>query len=150
METKIFKADKRHLPAINDLIVRTKIGSRMKKLEGEFWCLRLDGQIVGCMGAELIGNNSAILTHLAVNESYRRRGVGMTLFSHAIEMVRREGATTFAFITMYYLFNRFKKRGFKVTRRAMLPETVRNHWMFTAKRYMKCAAMIREFPPYTN
>lgn len=147
MQLKIQRADKRHLAAINKLIVETRIGSPMKKIEGQFWFVRVDNKIVGCMGAELIGNNSAILTHLAVNESYRKRGIGMTLFKYVIDQVRRQNATTLALITMYYLFKRFKKRGFKLTKRALLPERVKNHWMFTAKRYMKCAAMIQEFPP---
>jgi len=68
----------------------------------------------------------------------------MALFAHALEHARGCGARTFAFLTMYYLFNRFKRRGFKTSPRQLLPEALRNHWMFVTKRYMKCAAMIKQ------
>ncbi|MEK7118525.1 MAG: GNAT family N-acetyltransferase, partial [Patescibacteria group bacterium] len=86
----IHDADKRHLADVNRLIVGTRIGSAMKKLEGRFWFARVGGHIVGCMGVEVIGVKTAILTHLAVEEGYRRQGVGMSLFRHAMAVVRAE------------------------------------------------------------
>ena len=145
MNFTIHKADKRHLADINRLIVGARIGSRMSALEGHFWFARADGRIVGCMGVEVIDANATVLTHLAVEEEYRKQGIGMTLFNHAIEYVRDSGAITIGFITMYYHFNRFKKRGFKTCPRKFLVEPIKSHWMFTAKRYMKCAAMVQSF-----
>ena len=117
----------------------------MKTLEGRFWFVRVDGRIVGYVGAEMIGKDAVVLKHLAVDQRYRKRGIGMSLFCHAVAHVRAQGATTIGFVTMYYHFNRFKKRGFKTRPRKLLPEKLQNHWMFTTKRYMKCAAMIQTF-----
>ena len=146
MNFTIHAADTRHLPDINRLVVGVNIGSAMKKLEGCFWFARLSGRIVGCVGVERISDKTAILTHLAVEKRHRRLGIGMSLHQHAIATALKEGVRTIAFITMYYHFNRFKKEGFRTQPRRFLPDDVRGHWMFTAKRYMKCAAMIKKFP----
>lgn len=69
----------------------------------------------------------------------------MPLFAHAIDFVRSKGVSTIGFITMYYHFNRFKRRGFVVTKRQNLPDNLKGHWMFTSKRYMKCAAMVQKY-----
>lgn len=145
MRFTVCKADKRHLPDISRLIVETKIGEAMDKLDGQFWFARMNGQIVGCMGAEMIDKDTAVLTHLAVDDSYRKQGIGMTLFDHAVNHVCAQGATTVGFITMYYHFRRFKRRGFETMPRKFLSEPLKSHWMFTAKRYMKCAAMVQTF-----
>ena len=120
----------------------------MKQIEeGNFWFVRMDGRIVGYVGLEFIDEKTVLLKHLAVQRKYRKRRIGSTLFDHAVRFARSKGATTAAFVTMYYHFNRFKRRGFRTCPRKFLPENVRSYWMFTAKRYMKCAAMIQEFPP---
>jgi len=118
----------------------------MKKLDGRYWIARVDGRTVGSMGAKMIDSDTAVLTTLAVEKPYRKQGIGMSLFNHAVNHVRSHGATTVGFITMYYHFNRFKRRGFKTLPRKFLSEPLKSHWMFTAKRYMKCAAMIQNFP----
>jgi|SRR3989344_2303056 len=145
-KVRILRADRRHLKGINNLIVKTRIGSPMKKLEGCFWIVKDGERTIGCMGAEFINTCTVILTHLAVDEMYRRQGIGMSLFNHALRFAESKGSSTAAFITMYYHFNRFKKRGFRTSPRRFLPEDVQSHWMFTAKRYMKCAAMIKSLP----
>ena len=151
MEYQISRAHRGNFPDIARLIVETRIGKETVKEQMKegfpmySWFVRVDGKIVGCMCGEFIDSTTMVLTYLAVNENHRKQGIGMTLFDHAIEFGRKEGKTVFAFITMYYHFRRFKKRGFSVYKRQDLPENVRNHPMFTAKRYMKCAAMIRQF-----
>jgi len=146
MHFTIYKADRRHLSDINCLIVETGIGSPMEKLDGRYWIAKVDGRIVGSMGAEMINSNTTVLTTLAVKKPYRKHGIGMALFDHAVNHVRNRGATTIGFITMYYHFNRFKRRGFRTTPRRFLSEPLKSHWMFTARRYMKCAAMVQTFP----
>ena len=147
MQFTIHKADKRHLPDINRLIVETRIGESEDKLDGQFWFAKVNGQIVGCMGGKMIDRNTAVLTHLAVDSSYRKQGIGMSLFDHTVNHFRSSGATNVGFVTMYYHFNRFKRRGFRTIPRKFLSEPLKSHWMFTAIRYMKCAAMVQTFPP---
>jgi N-acetylglutamate synthase-like GNAT family acetyltransferase len=146
MRFTIHKADKRHLSDINRLIVEARIGESEDALDGQFWVARVSGQIVGCVGGKMIDGNTAALTYLAVDSSYRRQGIGMSLFNHAVNHFCSRGATTVGFITMYYHFNRFKRRGFCTVPRKFLSEPLKSHWMFTARQYMKCAAMVRTFP----
>ena len=150
MQFTIRRADKRHLSDINRLLVETRIGEPEDRLDGQFWFARTYGQVVGCMGGKMIGEHTAVLTHLAIDPNYRKQGIGMALFNHALNHFRSTGATTVGFITMYYHFNRFKRRGFKTTPRKLLSEPLKSHWMFTAKRYMKCAAMVQTFSPRAN
>ena len=145
MNIVVYRADRRHLKDINRLIVETKIGDPMSKLKGIFWFVRMDGKIIGCQGVEILENNTAIFTYLAVDTDYRKCGIGTALFNHAMQFLRAQDIMVVAFVTMYYHFNKFKKKGFKTSPRRFLPDEVRNYWMFTAKRYMKCAAMIQNF-----
>lgn len=157
MEFRIQQANCRHRLKIAELIVEGRIGedSLAKQLvslicsRAKYWFVRADGKIVGCVGADLIGGSrSAVLTHLVVEEEYRKQGIGMALFNHAINYCRGEGADTVAFVTMYYHFRRFKKLGFRVCRRAEITNSaIRNYWMFTTKRYMKCAVMMKKVRP---
>ena len=145
MNFTIHKADKRHLTDINRLIVETKIGQPMNELSGLFWFIRVDGRIVACAGLEFIHNQKvAVLTHLATEKKFRRHGIGSALIQHRIDLARKQGVKTLALATMYYLFNFYKKRGFKTCPRKNLPNNVKNYWMFTVERYKKCAVMIRE------
>jgi len=139
------KADKRHLSAINRLIVETRIGDPMDKLHGTFWFARVNGEIVGCAGVELIGNNAAVINYVAVRAGFRKKGIGMTLLGKVMGFARQQGVNLIGLVTMYYLFNRFKKRGFRTCPRKELPKALMDHWMFTAQRYMKCAAMFRRY-----
>lgn len=147
MKLAIHKANKRHLSDINRLVLKTGIGSPLKKLDGKYWVAKMDNRVVGSIGATMIGDTTAILANLAVEQLYRKQGIGMSLFDHAVNHVRSLGATTVGLVTMYYHFNRFKRRGFRTMPRKFLSEPLKSHWMFTAKRYMKCAAMVRTFPP---
>jgi N-acetylglutamate synthase-like GNAT family acetyltransferase len=97
----IHKADKRHLSDINRLVIETRIGSPMEKLDGRYWVAKVGSRIVGSMGADMIDSNTAVLTTLAVEKPYRKHGIGMALFDHAVNHVRNRGITTIGFITMY-------------------------------------------------
>jgi N-acetylglutamate synthase-like GNAT family acetyltransferase len=77
-----------------------------------------------------------------VEKPYQKRHIGMDLLDHAMKYARERGAKTIALVTMYYRFNWFKNRGFRTLPRKDLPDALRDHWTFTAQRYMKCAAMI--------
>lgn len=142
MQLKILRADNRHLKDINRLIRGAKIGDGIKKPVKNFWIARLNKKIVGCAGLDLIGNKSAIFTHLVVAKKFRHQGIGLALINHRKRVARQRRANVLALITMYYYYNFYKRRGFKVVKRADLPEHLKNYWMFTAKRYKKCAVMI--------
>lgn len=146
MKLKIQEADKRHLPDINRLIMEARLMDHpMEKLDGYFWFIRIRNKIVACAGLDFYKKNGAVLTHLVVDREYRHRGIGSLLIAHRISEAKKRKMKIAALATMYYHFNFYKKRGFKTCPRAKLPKFIKNYWMFTAKRYKKCAVMYQEF-----
>ena len=142
MDLKIIRADRRHLADINRIITDAKISNPLDKLPKLFWFVRIDGRVVACAGGEFIDDATIIIQHIAVEKPYKRKHVGISLLDHVMRYARERGATDFGLLTMFYSFAFFRQRGFETRKRALLPDNLRNHWMFTAKRYMKCAAMV--------
>ena len=143
---EIIRADRRHRDAINRLITKTNIGSPYKEDEPmeKFWVARVGGKIVACHGLDFWDNGRvAIFTSAAVEKEFRHKGICSALMRTATEYARRRGADTAALCSMYYLFRFLKHRGFKTCPRKLLPESVRSYPQFTAKRYMKCAVMLK-------
>jgi N-acetylglutamate synthase-like GNAT family acetyltransferase len=79
-----------------------------------------------------------------VEKEYRRSGIGSALIQKRFERARKRGAKLLSLITMYYHFRFYKKRGFRVTKRALLPDDIRGYEQFTADRYKKCAVLIND------
>ncbi|MEA3249505.1 MAG: GNAT family N-acetyltransferase [Patescibacteria group bacterium] len=143
MEITIRKADRRHLADINRIITDAKISDPLDKLPRLFWFVRVDGRIVACAGGEFIDETTFIILHIAVEKPYKRQHVGISLLDHVMAYAREHGATDFGLLTMFYSFAFFRQRGFDTCGgRKNLPDNLRNHPMFIARRYMKCAAMI--------
>ncbi|OGF61510.1 hypothetical protein A2662_01925 [Candidatus Giovannonibacteria bacterium RIFCSPHIGHO2_01_FULL_45_33] len=143
MKIKIVKADERHRKDINRLIREANIGDGIEGPVKNFWLAKLDDKIVGCAGLNFVGNKSAIFTHLVVEREYRHRGIGSALIVYRKRIAKEHDTDTLALITMYYHFNFYKRRGFKVVKRADLPNHLKNYWMFTAERYKKCAVLLQ-------
>lgn len=61
-------------------------------LKSVFLVAELDGQIVGCAGAELDSNAAEIQT-LSVDPAYHGRGVGTKLFAELLTTIQARGAT---------------------------------------------------------
>lgn len=144
MEIKIIRAREQHRKEINRLIIGTRIGGPIKEPIKNFLIARVDGKTIGCAALECIGNGAAVFTHCAVQEEFRKKGIGSALVAERLRMARKKGIKILALVTMYYRFRFYKKRGFRTCPRAELPECVRNYWMFTEKKYKKCAVMIRK------
>lgn len=143
-KVRIVRADERHRCNIDHLIHSTHIGDGMSGLVRGFWCAKVGNRIVGCGGINFINQDTAVLTHIAVEKEFRRQGIGTALISRCLDYARDMKVRHIALITMYYLFRRFKKHGFRVVRRATLTEPLSSYPDFTSKRYMKCAVMRRD------
>ncbi len=142
MDIKIEKADERHRRDINRLMRSAKIGCLGKNEPiKNFWFVRHGGRVIACAGLDFYGSDVAILTSIVVERELRHHGIGSQLIAHRMKVAKDRGAKILAFVTMYYHFNFYKRRGFRTCPRADLPESIRDYWMFTAKRYKKCAVM---------
>ncbi len=146
MNFKIQRADSRHRKDINRLIVDAKIGGLIRgPITRDSFFVRVDGKIVGFASMEFIGEQAAILQSISVEREYRHHGIGSALIEHRINLAKRRGVRTIAFVTMYYHFNFYKRRGFKTCPRKNLPDFLQNYPQFAAQRYKKCAVMVGVF-----
>ena len=147
MYFEIVRADNRHKREINKLIYASKIGSGLRgPVSRNTWIIRSGKQIVGFAEMEFISRQTAILKGVAVDEEFRHRGIGSALIKHRMKVARKRGIKVFALCTMYYLFNFYKRRGFKTCPRAYLPDYLRNYHQFASQRYKKCAVMVKGIP----
>jgi N-acetylglutamate synthase-like GNAT family acetyltransferase len=142
MNFKIVKANERHRGDINRLLRETKISNDYDGPLTNFWVAKVGDRVVGCGGFDVINDSAACLIHLAVEKEFRKQGIASALINKKIEEARKRDIHRLALCTMYYRFNFFKRRGFRVVRRADLPEDLKSYSQFTEKRYMKCAVMV--------
>lgn len=143
MATKIIQARECHRQVINQLIISAKISSPIKGPIKNFFVVKSADKVVACAAYEIIRQNAATLLHCAVDKEFRHRGIGSSLIDHRLKILRKKGIKIVAFVTMYYLYNFYKKWDFRTCPRELLPMEIRNYWMFTAQHYKKCAVMMR-------
>lgn len=144
MEWRIFRADGRHKRDINRLIKTAKIGSGIKgPVPRDTWVARVGDKVIGYASLDFVGNKAAILEGMVVERGFRHQGIGSTLISRRMKVARRRGIKVFALCTMYYLFNFYKRRGFRTCPRDYLPGFLKTYTQFTERRYKKCAVMVK-------
>jgi amino-acid N-acetyltransferase len=79
------------LPGVLDLLGRSDLPSAgVADALPHFVIAENEGQLVGVVGLELYGS-SALLRSAAVEESWRRTGVGRTLIESALDLARERG-----------------------------------------------------------
>lgn len=144
MNFKITKAGERHRSEIDRLVRDAKIGDKFPGPIRNAWIARVGDRIVGFGALDFINERAACLVYLVVEKEFRKHGIGSALIAKRIEHAKRRGSKVLALCTMYYRFNFYKRRGFKVVRRADLADDLRAYGQFTDARYMKCAVMINE------
>lgn len=144
MKINILRADKRHVLDINRLIIGAKLTeTSIKGPVKNWWVVRKNGRVIACASLDFFGEETAILANIVVEKEFRHQGIGSALIQYRINVAKRHGAKIIALATMYYLFNFYKRRGFRTCPRKQLPESVKDYWMFTVQRYKKCAVMVR-------
>lgn len=55
-----------------------------------FWVAQYEEWVVGMIGVQRLNDNSAEIRRLRVRDSFRRRGIGTKLMSHAIEFCKEK------------------------------------------------------------
>ena len=144
MPIEIEQANRRDRPEISRLLKNARIGTDLNVPIEHYYMVRMDGQLIGVGAIDFPTPEVAILTRLAVRPDFRHRGIGAALVAHRLNVARQRGARLAALVTMYYRFNFYKRRGFRTCPREKLPTPLRDYWMFTEPRYMKCAVMWRK------
>jgi amino-acid N-acetyltransferase len=81
-----------------------------------------DGCIVGACALHVCWEDLAEIRSLAVSEQYQRQGIGSTLVAAALAEARDLGVKRV--FTLTYRPDFFKKHGFKIVDKAMLPQKV--------------------------
>lgn len=135
----------RDVRQINALVRASRIADQDFRCTGprSYWVAYHGPTLIGCAKICWYRGVTAILEKCIVAEDYRRQGIGTKFVKLRLAEARRRGRRIAALCTMYYSFRHYKKLGFRTCPRAKLPDAVRGFRQFTAKRYMKCAVMIR-------
>src|SRR5947209_11126009 len=85
----------------------------------DFGVRELDGQIVGCVALTIIWADLAEVRSLAVDDSYRGRGIGRELVEWSVQEARRLGIPRLMSLTYEQAF--FEKLRFSVVPKETLP-----------------------------
>lgn len=92
------------------------------KLKDFLVARRGDSSVIGAIGVELYGDRG-LLRSLVVHPSYRGRGLGKRLTSELEFRARKRGIKTLYLLTMSAV-DFFPRLGYKLTRRATVPEPI--------------------------
>jgi len=87
-----------------------------------FIVAELDSKIVGCCALEVIWSDLAEIKSLAVDGSYKGKGIGRGLVVAAVEQAAKLGVPKVFALTLEPVF--FEKSGFKIVEKEMLPMKV--------------------------
>lgn len=83
-----------------------------------------DRRVVGCAAVRAIGDGG-YLYGLAVHPDYRRKRIGSALTLARLRRVRHDGGTVAIVLVMFWNVRFFKRLGFKLVPRDLLPHTFR-------------------------
>jgi amino-acid N-acetyltransferase len=87
-----------------------------------FIVAELDGNIVGCCALEVIWADLAEIKSLAIDESYKGKGIGTGLVAAAVEQAAKLGVAKVFALTLEPTF--FEKSGFAIVEKDTLPMKV--------------------------
>lgn len=87
-----------------------------------FIVAELDDSIVGCCALEVIWADLAEIKSLAVNGTYKEKGIGSMLVSAAVEQAAKLGVAKVFALTLEPAF--FQKAGFEIVEKETLPMKV--------------------------
>jgi amino-acid N-acetyltransferase len=87
-----------------------------------FIVAEFDGSIVGCCAMEVIWADLAEIKSLAVNETYKEKGIGSGLVAAAVEQAAKLGVAKVFALTLEPAF--FEKSGFAIVEKETLPMKV--------------------------
>src|SRR4030042_1299978 len=87
-----------------------------------FIVAELDGKIVGCCALEVIWSDLAEIKSLAVDGTYKAKGIGRGLVAAAVEQAVKLGVPKLFALTLEPVF--FEKSGFEIVEKETLPMKV--------------------------
>ena len=87
-----------------------------------FIVAELDNKIVGCCALEVIWSNLAEIKSLAVDGTYKAKGIGRSLVATAVEQAAKLGVPKVFALTLEPVF--FGKSGFEIVEKETLPMKV--------------------------
>jgi N-acetylglutamate synthase-like GNAT family acetyltransferase len=90
----------------------------------EYFVAVKDRRVVGCAAVRPAGDGG-YLYGLAVHPDYRRKRIGSALTVARLRRVRQDGGTVAIVLAMFWNMRFFKRLGFKLVRRDLLPPTLR-------------------------
>jgi N-acetylglutamate synthase-like GNAT family acetyltransferase len=117
-------AEKSDVPWIRELYRSTGRPRRGVVRCAEYFVAIEDRRLVGCAAVRAVADGG-YLYGLAVHSDYRRRRIGSALTVARLRRVRRGGGKLAIVLAMFWNVRFFKRLGFKLVRRDLLPRTYR-------------------------
>ncbi len=111
----------------------------------DFFVIRDDGQVIGCVALHIAWDDLAEVKSLAVNEERHKKGVGALLVEACLDEATELGIKTIFCLT--YKPGFFEKQGFKQVDKANLPRKVWGE-CFRCPKFPDCdeVALIHSLP----
>lgn len=98
--------------ATSEKNIKQEYKSYMELPSRKIYSFNLDGEIVGCIGIELLGQKRCEIKHIAVSPSHRNESIGSKMINFVLEKYSFDyllAETDIDAVTFY------KKCGFKIT-----------------------------------
>lgn len=140
-------ADAKAITCFHRLLNRPQ---RSDSISSEYFLAETDGKIVGC-GAVRARGQLGYLYGLAVEKSWRRRGIGHTLTNRRLDWLRETGVDSVFVLVMFWNIRFFKRHGFTLADRLRKRELVSLHQDFidkwSARSVLLVADLCQPQPP---
>ena len=134
--------------AIANFLERQHRPKRSDSVVSEYFIAESLGKIVGCVAAQDKGR-FGYLYGLAVEKSWRRRGIGHALTQHGLDWLREKGADSVFTLVMFWNIRFVKQHGFELADRHMKQDLGNLHQDFIDKwnaRSVLLVADLRKLP----
>jgi N-acetylglutamate synthase-like GNAT family acetyltransferase len=117
---------------------------RVDSPTSEYFVAWMEGMVVGC-GAVRKNRDVGYLYGLAVDKSWRRRGVGHALTQHRLDWLRNEAANSAYVLAMFWNVRFFRKHGFELADRSFMCELAHLHGDFSQSWSVRSALLKLKF-----
>jgi N-acetylglutamate synthase-like GNAT family acetyltransferase len=141
---KITRASDGDAPAILALHKVLNRPPRVDSRTSEYFVAWTEGKVIGCAAVRKNGD-VGYLYGLAVDKSWRRRGVGHALTQQRLDWLRNEAANSAYVLAMFWNVRFFRKHGFQLADRSLRCELAHLHGDFSQSWTVRSALLMLKF-----
>jgi N-acetylglutamate synthase-like GNAT family acetyltransferase len=110
----------------------------------EYFIASIEESVIGCAAVRKDGD-VGYLYGLAVDKAWRRQGIGHALTKERLDWLRNEAANSAYVLAMFWNVRFFKKHGFELTDRSLVPQLGQLHGDFLQSWSVRSALLRYKF-----